>query len=367
MIRTLIKDRISFDKYNKLEQEIYKLFVNNCKDIKDFLWKTTQSLSQYSGASTCFSRLSSLGIDLEFVNSTALFGMAQICQNIEDLKIWFYNGNISGLIMFLDNQKNLRSLYLYFKGSEKQCIELSEVIEKKADTLKELSIKPNITLISPKFLPSLINLQYLELYNKIELEEEIVEMEEWENYLSISTFPNLQYIKTLFLPICSDYKLIEKSHENILEIKIYRRYEDQDSIYTEKLIKAIANHCPKIERLTINAELKNLNGIKEILLNCSRLKRIDLSAYNEKRLNCDELLEVLVNFSSNTLYIFSFIDNWNFSVNSLKSFFENWKDKHPIIFIESFDEGDWFLEHKMIVKKYIDEGVIKKTNCLLMM
>ncbi|GES98915.1 hypothetical protein GLOIN_2v1784794 [Rhizophagus clarus] len=365
--KSLLKNEFDLDKYKKLENEIYKLFINNCKFIKDFCWETTQSLHKYSGASTCFSQLCVLTIDLQFVNSEALFGMSKICQNIEDLKVHYYSSKRDslGLIKFLDIQRNLQSLYLHFKikSVRKQSIQLSEVIKRKSVTLKKLIIGPTITLISPEFLPSLINLQHLEFTNSMYMsKKEIVEMQEWENYLSISSLPNLRYIKTgLCLPLRNDYKLIENSHGNIREINICRRRfnNKRDPLHSEKLIEVIPKHCPKVESLTIDAELKNLSGIREILLNCSQLKKIKLSSCNNKwrLIICDELLDILIKFSQNNLYSFSF-NRWKFSVDGLKSFFENWRNKHPIIFNLYPDLGSFTIEHQVVMKKYVDEGYI---------
>ena len=163
MINSLIKKDESQKNYKLLEQEVYKLFLNNC-NIKEFFWATTQPLFQYPGASTCLSQLCTLTINVQEVTSTALFEMAQICQNIAELHIYKCNRNIPGLIKFIDIQKNLKSLKLRFESVEeqgvgKQCKELSNVIERKAATLKEISVIPNITFLSPKFLLSLVNLE----------------------------------------------------------------------------------------------------------------------------------------------------------------------------------------------------------------
>ena len=148
--------------------------------------------------------------------------------------------------------------------------------------------------------------------------------------------------------------LVEKSHGDILEISIWHR---QDPVYTKKLFKAIAKNCPRIEKLKANFELENLSGIREIFLNCSQLNRLFLSINMDSDLNCDELLEILTNFSPKTFYEFSFSEDCNFSVNGLQNFFENWKGRIPIKFNTRFDRSYFFTEeHEMIVKKYLDEG-----------
>ncbi|CAB5196486.1 unnamed protein product [Rhizophagus irregularis] len=93
-------------KYNILEQEYYKLFINNCKNITDFRWCTTLPLYQYPGASTCFSQLRTLYItDNQSWISDKLLGMSQICQDIENLELLNCDRDTPGLIKFIDNQK----------------------------------------------------------------------------------------------------------------------------------------------------------------------------------------------------------------------------------------------------------------------
>ncbi|EXX60331.1 uncharacterized protein OCT59_010104 [Rhizophagus irregularis] len=338
MINNLIKKEDGFNKYKEtgkkylLEQEIYKLFINNCKDIKYFNWQTTQPLSQFHGAPTCFSQLRSLIMDLDFVTSRELFAMSQICQNIEELSIFECYDDIPGLIWFIDTQKILRSLYLHFKSFEKQCLGLSEVIERKASTLRKFSIEPWIISLSPKFLPSLINLQHLELKNFSAFNVmDIFRESEWEVSLSLASFPNLQYLETVFLPFSIECDLIEKSNGNILDIDICRMC-NQDPNYTKKLIKAISTNCPNIERLIIEVELEDLHGIKEILINCSRLIKLNLSINNEDELECDEILKIIVKFSPETLHEITFCANFIFTLDGLIDFFENWKGRKPLIF-----------------------------------
>jgi hypothetical protein len=374
IIKMLVKDEISEfmnfqdNNYKKflLEQVIYDLFISNCKNIISFHWQTTLPLFQFPGAFTCFSKLHSLIIDFQFINSASLYNVAQVCQNIEDLKLWYCNGDIQSLIILIDAQKNLKSLFIYFQSVQKQCTKLGEVIQRKAAKLTKLIIKPSIASISPKFLSSLKNLKYLELSNDNDYEfyNESIEMKEWKNYLSNASFPDLQYLKISYLPYYNDYKLVEKSHESLLEINICRRYEYQNSVYTSKLVKAIARYCPKIKRLAIDAELENLNEIRNMLSSCSQLKSIDLSATNEEQIICDKLLEIMINFSPKSLCKFSFNGYWIFSVEGLQSFFENWRDKFPIKFNICFGDESWFTdEHEIIVAKYLNEGIIKKTNC----
>ncbi|CAB5368306.1 unnamed protein product [Rhizophagus irregularis] len=195
--------------------------------------------------------------------------MAKFCQNIEDLEIWDCGEAIPGLINFIDNQKNLRSLALHCHKTTR-ILQLSEVIERKADTLIKF--------------------------------------------------------------VCM---LIENSHGNIKNIDI--RNNDNFG-YTKRLYKSIAINCPKIESLAISIQFKNLGGIKEIFLNCTRLNILELYIVDieDEEDNCDEILNILADYSPKTFKIFSFNKDFIFSVDGLQNFFEN---------------GE-------IIEKYFDEGVV---------
>ncbi|RIA79921.1 hypothetical protein C1645_839633 [Glomus cerebriforme] len=69
---------IKINEKDLLVQEIYKLFIKNCNNIKEFSWIKEKPLFQYPGTSSLFSQPCSLEIHLHFVNSSSLFGMAQI-------------------------------------------------------------------------------------------------------------------------------------------------------------------------------------------------------------------------------------------------------------------------------------------------
>jgi hypothetical protein len=70
---------------NLLEQEIYKLFISQCKGIKVLEWRTPQPLPSFPGGQTCFSQLYSLNINLHYVSSNNLYEMAQICKDLNEL------------------------------------------------------------------------------------------------------------------------------------------------------------------------------------------------------------------------------------------------------------------------------------------
>ncbi|PKB98274.1 hypothetical protein RhiirA5_431650 [Rhizophagus irregularis] len=326
------KDHKYLKKSKLLEQEYYKLFITNCKNITVFNWKTALPLHQYPGTSPFFSRLHTLSI--------GKFDCGEA---------------IPGLIKFIDNQKNLQSLALHCHKTT-MILQLSEVIERKADTLIKFGISH--VLLSPKFFSSLTNLIYLKFISRYYNNNNEQELQELQRCLSIASFPNLLYLKTKYLPRHEVCMLIENSHGNIKNIDIRNNHKFG---YTKRLYKSIAINCPKIESLGINIQFKNLGGIKEIFLNCTRLNILELYIVDieDEEDNCDEILNILADYSPKTFKIFSFNKDFIFSVDGLQNFFEKWRGRIPIKFVTRFYRCRYFTqEHIKIIKKYFDEGVV---------
>jgi hypothetical protein len=152
------------------------------------------------------------------MNSTILYGLAHICRNITTLEVKCIEDSPS-LVHFINEQTNLQSLCLHFDNVSEQCILLSNAIEGKAATLRKFTIKSSITSISPKFLPSLKNLQYLILNNDgSQLNEHDAKWKEWKIYLEISEFPNLKYLEISQLAHLMETFLIYKYTDNFQSV-----------------------------------------------------------------------------------------------------------------------------------------------------
>src|ERR1051325_7420687 len=107
------------NKKDLLEQQIYKLFVSQFNNIRELYWQTSQPLSLFPGASSCFSQLYSLYVDVEIVNSNALYEMAQICKDLSELTVNNCPEDLSGLISFIDAQRNLKSVRFNYRCKRK--------------------------------------------------------------------------------------------------------------------------------------------------------------------------------------------------------------------------------------------------------
>jgi hypothetical protein len=352
-------------KRDLLKQEIFKLFVDQCKNIKKLEWDNSQPLSLFSGASTCFSLLRDLYVDVDLVKSDALYGMAQICKGIEKLTLHNCIQEIPGFIILIEVQRNLKSLsihYKEFKGIDK---ELSKVIRTKAKTITELYLSP-VNCVSPLILTSFIKVEKGLFYNYPNNEYN-KEIEEFQRYLEILEFPDLQYLKIEHLSCFKELSLlIEKSKGNILEINIYTKNENAEN--AGSLIKTISRKCPKIEKLSTHLDLVDLSYLKELLINCNYLKYLRLDCLRPKTENVgDEILDIIVKYSSFTLKEIHLSDTWVISVCGFERFFESWKGRNPVdfeIIYHNYNNYSYITaNHKNIIRKYINEGVINFFNC----
>lgn len=287
------KDSPSIYKKNLLEYEIYFLIFSKCKNIRYFDWiKNRRLFLLCPNVKEFFSGLRQLKINVEYMTPELLFSLIMICQNITDLEVINYYENSKDnddLISFIRMKNNLPFL----------CTQLSNMISKNAITLKTIILRLTITLIPPTFFPSLANLQYLTLYNDDDGEfYDNIKWQEWELYLSMTFFPNLQYLKTSYLPSNIECLIIERSGGKILEINIRHTLKSQDYlIENKKLIKIISMYCSKIIRLTMDINPNNLNEVGNIFSNCVHLKKIYFTTKdNNMLLNSKDYEQYVRNF-----------------------------------------------------------------------
>ncbi|EXX52784.1 hypothetical protein RirG_250000 [Rhizophagus irregularis DAOM 197198w] len=362
IIDIVLKNLCNDHRRNLMEQEIYKLFISQCKNIEYLSWKTRQPLTLFPGASILFSQLHKLSIDIDYVNSDALYDLAQICKDLNTLSIRSCSHYIPDLFYLIDAQRNLKELNLYTEVDEKTGKELSKALARNRTTINNLYLSSidNIVLSS---LTTLVNLKKLTIFH-------------WENYkkiqqyLTIYEFPNLQQL-TLMYGHLSSFKeislLIEKTIGNISEI--YIDTTNKTAKETGILIKAIADNCPKINYLHTYIEPKDFIHIKSLLLNCRSLSTIGLKSLeffinkNDNNIG-DELLNIFTLFSPKSLNEIVISGLWKYSSYAFTRFFESFRE-HPLYYFGFIDSDNYITnDHKIIIRKYINEGVVKSTDTI---
>ncbi|CAB5193461.1 uncharacterized protein OCT59_026732 [Rhizophagus irregularis] len=364
MVQLFIKED-STHKKNLLETQIYNLIFVNCKNINHFHLSTDIEFYKFPSVGSFFLNLQSLLINFDnnnMVTSKTLFELATICQNIKTLEVFYCNEDSKGLALFIEMQHNLRSLFLNFIDNKNKYPLLSNVVKKKAATLKTLMTTP---LIDPGSFLSLINLQHLELINHDGNEPyncyKNVDWKQWEDCLDKASFPNLRIFEATLIPSSIECLIIEKSDKSIIEIDICCSREFQD--YRAKnlnLIIIISKYCPNLRSLNLDIDPGNLCEIDRIFSNCTVLEKLSFNI-NVSTLSDDGdyLLEIISNKSPLSLREFSG-DDWNFSKDGLEAFFNCWKCKkrNPIKFTHRYMDL-WHDDQKNVVSKYMKEGVIK--------
>ncbi|GET02148.1 hypothetical protein GLOIN_2v1669044 [Rhizophagus clarus] len=313
IIKAIFKKINGDDKKKILEQEIYKLFISQCKNIKEIYLQTSQPLMEFPGASEIFSQLYSLRIDMKSVNSEILYGMAELCKDLNSLSIYNCSKDNVGLISLINSQKkHLKELYIY--------------------TIKK-------------------------------------DIEELKQCLAVSEFPELKILGVTGLSCFKELAmLIEKTKGNILRLYVYTVEKFAEN--TEMLIQAVSNNCPKIKFLRTYIEPKGFSDIKSLLLNCKKLEKLRLDGINCPLFDQndgnigDELLNILTKFSPDSLIDITISEDWECSIDALTRFFESRRERTLYDF-NIIHQNLYYLSinHCEIVNTYINEGVITKSNC----
>jgi hypothetical protein len=186
-----------------------------------------------------------------------------------------------------------------------------------------------------------------------------------KQYLAISEFPDLEYFHSYQLSCFKEFAMmVEKTKGNIITFKVIHSIPINSKSINDAgmLIKAIANNCPRIKELTIYLKPKDFIHVKLLLLNCKHLKDINFVNAEDENVNIgDELLDILTKFSPNSLTKISISEDWKYSIDALEQFFESYRERTLHYFGTSCnnDNNNYITEdHKMIVRKYIDEGMI---------
>ncbi|PKK70790.1 hypothetical protein RhiirC2_849642 [Rhizophagus irregularis] len=313
--------------------EEYKISIVRNELLKTFFNKSTKlihlsipqnfdyQLHLIQGAENCFSKLESFNCYVD-IDQNILEGLARICKSIKKLKFIYIN---------------------------------SKSLAKHADTVKYLKIgwKPTIRFLS--YFLNLLSLEFVTLY---------FENSNDENYLLEKlSLPHLKILKVGEVPIDILIKLIESVTGNLLEISVLINGNN-----SRRFIQSICKNCPNLKyfKLSLNSYSNSLiSEFKNLLINCQYLDGLIINIcepHNE--FNWDKLFEILTQSSSINLFKFKFSSYGKIKLEHLKLFFDNWKDRNPIllkiginIFTVSLEEELQLVE---LIKKYEVKGIIKK-------
>ncbi|RGB43413.1 hypothetical protein C1646_749802 [Rhizophagus diaphanus] len=357
---TYITCIFSTDKISNLFYEIIKLFINKNTKISHLSigYHFDCRLHIIPGAKCCLSELKSLRVHIG-ISIDILEGLATICKSIKKLRIdvsFSYFGSNYGIIRLIEVQKNLNDVN--FKSPPfVRCDRFNKTFEesliKHADTIKYLRInwKPNTSILS--YLVNLVSIDLNDNRN-----------EDWSQLEEVS-LPLLKILKVKAIPYKYIENLIKSTKGNLSEISIC-----YNSLNSRMLIQTIYHNCPNLRYLKLEL-LDNIDSLFikafEILLTKSQfLNGLIIRVNNEvDTFGWKELFEILTKSSSINLFKFYFHFNKKFKLEDLKFFFDNWKDKNPMLLIicgcKNFSlDNKVKQESENLMQEYKTKGIIKR-------
>ena len=242
-------------------------------------------------------------------------------------------------------------------GNESFNKSLEESLIKHADTIQYLRISWTPTTRILSYLANLLSLEINnEPYNT-----------NWNdlNHLENLSLPILKILKARRVPFKILANLIENTKGHLSEISITYR---KDCVDNKIPIKAIYQNCPNLRYLKIS--LKNNDNsfisaeFENLLINCQFLSElvIDTMYVHNNAFKWDKLFEILTKSSPISLFKFKFFSRLVIELEFLKSFFDNWKNRNPILL--KIDSDFMIREAKPqledLTEKYKAKGIIKQ-------
>ncbi|GBC13207.2 hypothetical protein GLOIN_2v1786944 [Rhizophagus irregularis DAOM 181602=DAOM 197198] len=270
-----------------LEQEIYKLLINKCYNIKCLdTMGVKYPLYKFPGAEICFAKLYELYCSSKD-DSSLFYGLAKICRFIERFYIYLTTSN-SGLAKLIETQQKVKYLTIRNKISHQ-------------------FIRGNYGDIGSAVLKHSHNIIYL--------------------ILQI----NLLYSATFY----AVNRIIQESENDLQIISM----DFNANLFTDQLLCRISQHCSNLKYLRIDLDDMYLHNFEQVLLNCQSLEGIFIYHYRDGNYLPeigDNLLKILINSSPLSLFKID-IGSYNiYKIHSLRNFFENWSEPQTILYQAKF-------------------------------
>ncbi|RIA79465.1 hypothetical protein C1645_840600 [Glomus cerebriforme] len=284
------------------------------------------------------------------VDEKIFYILAEICVNIKRLEIRRKNKNNHGLFRLIEAQNQLE--YFCYKGRKSRlydwnsfCKGMDSALIKHASSLKHFDAPIRLCIPSTR-LNSFINLETLMLgYSTNDM-----------NDLHLVTLPKLQYLKVCYLTNVKE--LIQNTSGHLKKIEIYKPRVTADDIIP--IISIIHQHCPLLEYFCFPYVVEVNNSLGELLRNCKQLKKIFINGFY---LNGDTLLKILL--KSISLQHIEINGDWKFSIERLKEFLNNWKERRSSLYFKLDLNVECSKEAlSNVFYKFIDDGVLKSDSCI---
>ncbi|GBC04752.1 hypothetical protein RclHR1_05850001 [Rhizophagus clarus] len=333
-----------------VQDEILNLFINeDMKFTHLYMRKNFEhQIHLFYGVERCFSEIEFLSCSTS-INNNILTKLAEACKSIKELKLFIDLGNNNcRIVKLIEVQRRLFNIDLHYAyGDEPFYKILEDSLIKHAGTIQYCKVNK---LPSANFLSSFVNLKELD-FDNLGFSYNIQ-----ENYLENLSFPFLQILKSSNVSIKILTDLIKNTSGNLIEIKI--DYISHDEIDNKKLIQVIYQKCPNIKYLTLLIRNCNILELEILLISCQQLSGLYLliDDLQDSMFDWDKLYEMLTRSSPTNLFKFIFHCYELPALETFKLFFDNWKERHPNMFLKIiYDKG---MNTNTLIERYKSEGIV---------
>jgi hypothetical protein len=372
LLEEILNVSVSFEiikksKLSIVRDEILKLFINkNTKFINLYIpQQFNYQIHAISGVERCFSELECLRCDAN-IDQDILKGLSKISKSIKKLRfddIMQYkdHNKNAGIISLIEAQENLKDVCFNCHSNirdESYCVSLEESLIKNANNIHHLKL--DWTPIT-NTLSQLVNLTSLDM-NLSLINFSLMKLPHYTNwnYLKNLSLPALKILRTQQVPSKILASLIENTRGYLTEISIC--YEGIDN---KKLIQAIYQNCSNLKYLKLSFINDDIFELENLLIKCKDLNGLVIIIF-ENEPDWDNLFKVLVRSSPINLFKFKFSSFRTLKLETLKFFFDNWNDRHPILLqtnsLYSLYSTNTEKQQQInnLVRKYKTKGVVER-------
>ncbi|RGB30082.1 hypothetical protein C1646_818098 [Rhizophagus diaphanus] len=348
-IQRIINENIEDkDKSLKIQNEILNLFINENMKYTHFYMHQNfdHQINLIHGAECCLSGVEFLSCSTS-IDDNILTKLTEACKSIKELKLFIeLEKNNHGFVKLIEVQRRLYNIDIVRHSYENEtfCKILENSLIKHSSTVQHCKITRRP---STKFLSSFVNLKKLELGCNKQI------ITSW-NCLDNLTFPSLKILKSSSVPIETLTSIIKNTSGLLSEIKI--DYISHDEISNRNLIQAIYQNCQNIKYLKLLIRNRNILELETLLINCQHLNGLFIIVNDYDKCYWDKLFEILTKSSSTNLFKFKFYSHGLPRLESLKSFFDRWRGRQPMLLQIISDK---IIDLK-IIERYKAEGIVER-------
>ncbi|CAG8648347.1 8273_t:CDS:1, partial [Funneliformis caledonium] len=349
-----------------LEQEIFKLFMSECSNIKSLTLKAfnydviyKQQLHNFLGANNCLPELVHLTC-ITKIDPSFFYGLSLICKRLEKISLISFLKENFGLNRFISVQQKLKifefeidKFHEIFNQDKTSLIGLGTALLEHSEHLLQFSahLDREINFPPPEFYRRFKNMRVVSLLN-------LNHRTYFEGLFSLLDCPKLEILHLGYTSQATLSKIISRTEGSLNLIRVRKYFYDK--IHSKGLFQIIYQRCPKLSSVNLVMDQKDLKDLQQLLIDCRSLTELILvSTRNHGGFNCG-ILNLIVTFASLSLDTVNLMLNWEITMEDLIKFLENWegRNRNPLTF-KTYHVQSMTNEHLGVLHRYMEKGIIK--------